>query len=303
MDWLRQVPMGQYVDGSTGWLRRLDPRLKLAWSLVFLLTPVLAGPLWRVGLVVALVLITLGSGLARSLWWRSVLLLTALAVVVGLLSMFLPAVDPPAAFPLRNPAELPGLKTEGPSWDLLRLGPLQLGGLQLGPLVVDRASALLGLRTSTLIFTVIHSVNLMLITTPPEDLVWALSWCLAPLKWLGLSCGAAGVSTAAGTSLSASGAGGAPESAALSRQPCRQPAPAGLQGRFRPGAGSVGERLLANILLRAEQGADALVARGGRILGPSYFRMPPDRAAPLLNGLAMVVLVLVIGLRGQYGAL
>ena len=178
MDWLRQVPMGQYVDGSTGWLRRLDPRLKLAWSLVFLLTPVLAGPLWRVGLVGALVLITFGSGLARSLWWRSVLLLTALAVVVGLLSMFLPAVDPPAAFPLRNPAELPGLETEGPSWDLLRLGPLQLGGLQLGPLVVGRASALLGLRTSTLIFTVIHSVNLMLITTPPEDLVWALSLSL-----------------------------------------------------------------------------------------------------------------------------
>ena len=83
MDWLRQVPMGQYVDGSTGWLRRLDPRLKLAWSLVFLLTPVLAEPLWRVGLVVALVLITLGSGLARSLWWRPVLLLTALAVVVA----------------------------------------------------------------------------------------------------------------------------------------------------------------------------------------------------------------------------
>ena len=42
---------------------------------------------------------------------------------------------------------------------------------------LDRLSgpgiALLGLRTSTLIFTVIHSVNLMLITTPPEDLVWA----------------------------------------------------------------------------------------------------------------------------------
>ena len=50
MDWLRQIPMGQYVDGSEGWLRRLDPRLKLAWSLMFLLTPVLAGPLWRVGL-------------------------------------------------------------------------------------------------------------------------------------------------------------------------------------------------------------------------------------------------------------
>ena len=52
--------------------------------------------------------------------------------------------------------------------------------------MVDRASALLGLRTSTLIFTVIHSVNLVLITTMPEDLVWALSWCLAPLERLGL---------------------------------------------------------------------------------------------------------------------
>ena len=66
---------------------------------------------------------------------------------------------------------------------------------------------------------------------------------------------------------------------------------------------AVGERLLANILLRAEQGADALVARGGQILGPSYFRMAPDRPAPLLNGLAIAILVLVIGLRGQYGAL
>ena len=45
MDWLRQIPLGQYVDGAESWLRRLDPRLKLAWSLVFLLTPVLAGPL------------------------------------------------------------------------------------------------------------------------------------------------------------------------------------------------------------------------------------------------------------------
>ena len=70
MDWLRQVPMGQYVDGSTGWLRRLDPRLKLAWSLVFLLTPVLAGPLWRVGLVVALVLITLGQWPGSLRLWR-----------------------------------------------------------------------------------------------------------------------------------------------------------------------------------------------------------------------------------------
>ena len=55
-----------------------------------------------------------------------------------------------------------------------------------------------------------------------------------------VSCGATGVSIAAGTSLSASGAGGAPESDALSRQPRRQPPSAGLEGGVRPGAGRRG---------------------------------------------------------------
>ena len=102
------------------------------------------------------------------------------------LILLLPAVDPPSPLNLRDPQELPGVSADWPRWDLLRLGPVQLGPLTLGPLVVDRASALLGLRTSTLIFTVIHSVNLVLITTMPEDLVWALSWCMAPLERLGL---------------------------------------------------------------------------------------------------------------------
>ena len=155
MDWLRQIPMGQYVDGREGWLRRLDPRLKLAWSLVFLLTPVLAGPLWRLGLVVALLLLTLVSGLPRRIWWRSLLLLTLLSLALGTLSMLLPAADPPATLALRSAQELPDAALQGPSWVLF----------ELGPLMVDRASLLLGLRTSTLIFTVIHSVNLVLIST------------------------------------------------------------------------------------------------------------------------------------------
>lgn len=176
MDWLRQIPIGQYVDGPQSWLRRLDPRLKLGWSLVFLLTPVLAGPSWRVSLVLLLLLLTVASGLPRRLWSRSLGVLAVLALSVGLLSMFLPATDPAAALALRSPDELPGALVAGPSWDVLRLGPLR----------VDRASLLLGLRTSTLLFTVIHSVNLVLISTPPEDLVWALSWALSPLSRMGL---------------------------------------------------------------------------------------------------------------------
>ena len=65
MDWLRQIPMGQFVDGREGWLRRLDARLKLAWSLVFLLTPVLAGPLWRVALVLGLLLLPIAAAPLR----------------------------------------------------------------------------------------------------------------------------------------------------------------------------------------------------------------------------------------------
>ncbi|MEI6615036.1 MAG: energy-coupling factor transporter transmembrane protein EcfT, partial [Cyanobium sp. ELA507] len=53
MDWLRQLPIGQYVDDGGpdrgSWLKRIDPRLKLAWTVAFLVAPILAGPLWRVG--------------------------------------------------------------------------------------------------------------------------------------------------------------------------------------------------------------------------------------------------------------
>ena len=58
MDWLRQLPIGQYVaeqQGGGSWLWRLDSRLKLLWTLAFLLSPILAGPIWRLSLVLALV--------------------------------------------------------------------------------------------------------------------------------------------------------------------------------------------------------------------------------------------------------
>ena len=90
MDWLRKVPIGQYVAGDSGWLRSVDPRLKMAWVLMFLLTPVLAGPAWRVGLVAGLGLLTLFSYLPFRIWWRSFCLVLVLAGLVGLLAMLLP---------------------------------------------------------------------------------------------------------------------------------------------------------------------------------------------------------------------
>ncbi len=301
MDWLRQIPMGQYVDGSEGWLRRLDPRLKLAWSLMFLLTPVLAGPVWRVGLVLLLLLLTAFSGMPIRLWWRSMGVLVVLAAAVGLLAMLLPTVDPPAALSLRPGEELPGVVAQGPSWDLLRLGPIQFGSLTLGPLVVDRASALLGLRTSTLIFTVIHSVNLVLITTTPEDLVWALSWTLSPLKRLGLPIDRLGFQLLLALRF-------LPlvqeELQNLLRSLISRAVSLKRLG-FKAAFGLVlalGERLLANILLRAEQGADALLARGGRVLEPADFRLPRERPSHGLNVLAATLLLAILAIRSKFGA-
>ena len=38
---------------------------------------------------------------------------------------------------------------------------------------------------ASLLFTVVHSANLLLLTTPPEDLVWAMGWFLQPFERLG----------------------------------------------------------------------------------------------------------------------
>ncbi len=172
------APLGQYVAGRRGWLRRLDPRLKYAWSLAFLITPILASPWWRLALVGLLLLITLASGLPWRLWRRSVPLLLALSLAVGLLAAVLPSPReqpqpvqrPPQELQLSQPLPAP------PAWELWQAGPLR----------ITRRSAELGVNSATLLFTVMQSANLLLVSTPPEALAWGLTALLAPLAWLGV---------------------------------------------------------------------------------------------------------------------
>jgi energy-coupling factor transport system permease protein len=60
--------------------------------------------------------------------------------------------------------------------------------------------------------------------------------------------------------------------------------------------------LLANVLLRAEQGADALVARGGRWLDPMALHQV-QAGCGRLNGGATVALLLLLVLRWKLGDL
>lgn len=302
MDWLRQIPIGQYVDGTGSWLRDLDPRLKLAWTVAFLLTPVLAGPGWRLALVGLLLLITALSGLPWRIWRRTLPLLLVLSLLVGILATLLPAGAAPPAQRNRPPQELRlAPEQKGPTWELLRWGPLQLGPLPLGPLVITRRSAELGLNSATLLFTVIHSANLLLLTTPPEALVWGLSWCLAPLGPLGVPVERLGFTLLLALRflpLVQEEFQNLLRSVATRSVNLRQ---LGLQASLGLVL-ALGERLLANVLLRAEQGAEALVARGGRWIAPAQLlRDPlPRRSLQWMAGLG---LLLLLGLRWRYGDL
>ena len=271
MDWLRKIPIGQYVAGERSWLRYIDPRIKFGWVLFFLITPVLASSEWRVGLVLSLLGLTIVSCLPIRIWWRSLGFLLVFSCLIGLFAMMLPASEPSSSLMARNPNELANTTVVGPSWILLKLGPIQFFKTSLGPLIIDRRSFQLGIKSSTLVFTVVHSVNLMLITSTPEDLVWTLRWFLSPLSLLGFSLDKISFQLLL----------------ALRFIPLIQEEFQNLLKAFssrtinfkklgfKSSFGlilSVGERLLANILLRSQQGADALVARNGSWLSPSYFK-------------------------------
>lgn len=311
MDWLRQLPIGQYVDeggrGRGSWLKRLDPRLKLAWTVAFLMTPILAGPFWRIGLAGLLLLITLLSGLPLRLWRRSVPLLLALALLVGLVAAVLPAVSVPPASLQRPPTELrlapgdPPPERSGMAWELVRLGPLRVGTVSIGPLVVTRRSAELAVNGSTLLFTLIQSANLLLLSTSPEELVWAMHWWLHPLAVIGLPMDRLGFTLLLALRF-------LPLVQEEFQNLIRSVATRAVSFRrlgWKAGLAlvlAVGERLLANVLLRAEQGADALLARGGQWLPPDRLHEPS--CPPLLPTLLGAgALVLVLALRWRLGGL
>ena len=71
MNVLTKFSIGQYVDGNRSWLRFIDSRLKIIALLIFLITPIWAGSIWRVGLVICLIVLTFVSLLPLRVWWRS----------------------------------------------------------------------------------------------------------------------------------------------------------------------------------------------------------------------------------------
>jgi energy-coupling factor transport system permease protein len=185
--------------------------------------------------------------------------------------------------------------SSGRSWELLRLGPLQVGPLELGPLVVTRQSARLGLSSGTLLFTLIHSANLLLLTTAPEALVWAIDGALSPLARLGLPVERLGfilLLSLRFVPLVQEELQNLLRSLATRAVLLKSLGWKGALGLVL----ALGDRLLANVLLRAEQGAEALMARGGHWLPPRdlHVSRPGQTPASLI---AVVLLLVLLGLR------
>ena len=186
MNIITKFSIGQYVEGNKSWLRIIDSRLKIITVLLFLITPIWAGPFWRLGLVVSLFLITFLSLLPLRVWWRSVVVLSLFSLLIGFLSILASSDIPSLESNIRDPNELKVIFDNQESWNILLLPEKKIGFINFGPYNLSRKAFELGIKTSTLIFTVIQSVNLMLLTTLQEDIVWALSWFMHPLRKIGL---------------------------------------------------------------------------------------------------------------------
>ncbi|NDJ19492.1 energy-coupling factor transporter transmembrane component T family protein [Myxacorys almedinensis] len=214
MDLLRSLPLGLYLETPVTWLHKLDPRVKLAWLMSFLAAPLLATATWRLILVGGLILLTLVAQIPLRVWRQQMGWLLFLAVYVFALIAIapdglgisaqprLPANElafvqqsntppiPPPRPPWYNPwnfGQNPDPAQQAAVAALKRPElpqPTQYSYIvfQRGLLKVSRRSLDLAIRVSTLLFTVIYSTTLYLLTTAPEEITAGLEDLMNPLR-------------------------------------------------------------------------------------------------------------------------
>lgn len=188
MDLLRSLPLGLYLEQPQTWLHKLDPRVKIGWLMSFLTSYSFANNEWRILLVALLILFTVLARIPRRVWKQQMGWLLTLALFVFLLISISPdglGVQYQPRLPtnpqvLTQPANgskteiVPAATTENQDYSYILFSK--------GPVTVTRRSIDLGIRVSTIIFTVIYSSNLYLLTTAPEEITTAIESLMQPLR-------------------------------------------------------------------------------------------------------------------------
>ncbi len=181
MDLLRSLPLGLYLEQPLTWLHRLDSRVKFAWLMSFLTTYVFANNLWRVLLVIFLILTTFLARIPRRVWEQQMGWLLALSLFV----LVLGAVSPdglgishqprlPTNIQLLPQTATPATPTVKENKDYKYIL------FEKGAAKVTRHSLDLAIRLSTIFFTIIYSTNLFLLTTAPEEITAGLEKLMQP---------------------------------------------------------------------------------------------------------------------------
>ena len=176
MDLLRSLPLGLYLEQPVTWLHHLDSRVKFIWLMSFLVAPLLANPYWRVALVALLILLTLSAAIPLRVWRQQMGWLLMLAFFVLIVTAIAPD-----GYSIESQPRLPPSSLTFPQPTDYRY---VLG--KAGPFTVTRRSLDLAIRVSTLLFTVIYSSTLFLLTTAPEEITAGLESLMRPLRRMGV---------------------------------------------------------------------------------------------------------------------
>eukprot|EP00741_Cyanophora_paradoxa_P025532 tig00000383_g24638.t1 len=165
-DLLRSVPIGLYLEQPRSFLHGLDPRVKLLWLMSFVLCLIRASPWWHIYLVPFVAFLMISALPARV--WRSQLLWT-LFLGLGIFS-----------FTAFTPDALPATPPE-----LLAKQPWLGNSYKYGIISMTGRSLDLGIRSGVLPFILLTTANMFLLTTAPEEMVAAFEWALKPLARFG----------------------------------------------------------------------------------------------------------------------
>ncbi len=280
MDLLRNLPLGLYLEQPITWLHKLDPRVKLIWLLSFLAAPILASSPWRIALVLMLIVITLTAKIPLRAWRQQMGWLLMLSGFVFLLGAFVPD-----SFNVKYQPRLPPVD---PS--LAISSDYQYVLFQVGQFTITRRSLELAIRVSTLIFTVIYSSNLYLLTTAPEEITAGIESLMRPLRRLKVPV----TEIALTLTLSLRFIPLVLEEVQNLIRSVNTRAinwkKLGVKGAIRVWM-LVAERLLENLLLRADQMANAMTVRG--FTSPNSHRVQWQQLRlKTIDGLAIALLII-----------
>ena len=318
MDLMRSLPLGLYLETPVTWMHRLDPRVKLGWLMSFLLLPLLASLEWRLGLSAALMALTVSARIPFRVWKQQMGWLLALCLYVCTLisiapdglnaehQVRLPAdeikfLQQPSTLLPAEPAK-PWYQTIGSS------AKSDIGGLVTAPslptatdyryvlfhngvITITNRSLSLAIRFSTLLFTLLYSTTLYLLTTSPEEITAGLEDLMSPLRRFGVPV----TEIALTLTLSLRFIPLVLEEFQNLVRSIRTRAidwkKLGLKRSVQIGL-TVAERLVKNLLLRSEQIASAMMVRG--FTSPNEHRVEWHqlklswRDAVALSGLVLV---------------